>query len=227
MLFTTIAHNANLASWQASKQHPFIQQLLAGTLPLATFRYYLIQDHAYLREFGAIQDLAADQTTNTEIATQLHDGAEHLRQGELALRQTFFDRLNITADEVANTPVAPTGYAYTSHMYRALMTQGTAGAIAGLLPCYWLYAEIGAELAEQGSPVPIYQDWLESYRSDDYAGEMTDQLALANRVATPANTPALLDIFNKSSWYELNFWQMALTHETWELSEPSGFSTTP
>lgn len=226
-MFTDLAHTATLASWTASKHHPFITQLCAGTLPLATFRYYLIQDHYYLQEFGKLHDLAADQSTDPLVAQQLHAGAEHLRQGEIAVRQTFFDRLHITADEVAATPIAPTGYAYTSHLYRALATAGPAGAVAGLLPCYWLYAEIGQELAQAGSPVPIYQDWLNTYDADDYTGMMADQLALANRVATPANQAELLTIFKRSSWYELNFWQMALDHETWALpdaTEPSDFS---
>lgn len=226
-MFTDLAHAATEASWTASKRHPFITQLCAGTLPLATFRYYLIQDHYYLQEFGRLHDLAADQSNDADVAQRLHAGAEHLRQGEIAVRQTFFDRLQITSEEVAATPIAPTGYAYTSHLYRALATSGPAGAVAGLLPCYWLYAEIGQELAQAGSPVPIYQDWLNTYDADDYTGMMADQLALANHVATPANQAELLTIFKRSSWYELHFWQMALDHETWALpdvAEPSDFS---
>ncbi|MDT6981192.1 hypothetical protein [Levilactobacillus zymae] len=48
-----------------------------------------------------------------------------------------------------------------------------------------------------------------------HTATLTAQLALANRVATPENTPDLLAAFQKSSWYELNFWQMALDHEDW------------
>ncbi len=217
-MFTDLAHTATQASWDASKRHPFIQQLQAGTLPRETFRYYLIQDHYYLQEFGKLHDLAADQSDDPRVIDQLRAGAEHLRQGEIAVRQTFFDRLDITPAEVAKTPVAPTGYAYTSHLYRSLMTAGPAGAVAGLLPCYWLYAEIGQALAGTGSPVPIYQSWIDTYNAADYTDSMTDQLALANYVSTPDNTDQLLAIFEKSSWYELQFWQMALDHEDWSLA---------
>ena len=50
---------------------------------------------------------------------------------------------------------------------------------------------------------------------------MSDQLALANAVATPDNQAELCQIFIRSSWYELNFWQMALDHEQWCVPEPS------
>lgn len=109
MMFTDLAHAATQASWDASKRHPFIQQLQAGTLPGDTFRYYLIQDHYYLHEFGKLHDLAADQSQDPRVVKQLRAGAESLRQGEIAVRQTFFDRLNITPEEVANTTVAPHG----------------------------------------------------------------------------------------------------------------------
>ncbi|GEO68866.1 thiaminase II [Levilactobacillus acidifarinae] len=216
-MFTDDAHTAALASWNASKHHPFIQALQAGTLPLSTFRYYLIQDHYYLQEFAKVHELAAQQTTDAAAAAQLRAGAQSLEDGEVANRQTFYHELNITPAEIAATPMAPTNYAYTSHLYRMLVTAGTPGAIAGLLPCYWLYAEIGAQLARSGSPVPIYQTWIDTYTATDYTDAMTAQLALTNRVATPANTPALLAAFQKSSWYELHFWQMALDHEDWRL----------
>lgn len=225
MLFTDQAHQATKASWDASKRHPFIQQLQAGTLPQETFRYYLIQDHYYLQEFGKLHDLAADQCFDPRVKQQLRAGAEHLRQGEIAVRKTFFDRLAITPEEINAATVAPTGYAYISHIYRALMSAGPAGAVAGLLPCYWLYAEIGQSLAGTGSPVPIYQAWIDTYNADDYTGSMDDQLDLANYVATPENTPQLLDIFEKSSWYELNFWQMALDHEDWSLTSHTSPAT--
>lgn len=214
-MFTDQAHAHAQSLWDASKRHPFIQQLQAGTLPAATFRYYLIQDHFYLHEFGKLHDLAADQSNDPRVVKQLRAGAASLRDGEIAVRQTFFDRLNVTAEEIAQQSPAPTCYAYISHIYRSLMTQGPAGAVAGLLPCYWLYAEIGQALAGTGSPVPIYQSWIDTYNADDYTGSMHDQLALANYVATPDNTDALLEIFKKSSWYELQFWQMALDQEKW------------
>ncbi|MFC6274415.1 thiaminase II [Levilactobacillus tangyuanensis] len=220
-MFTDTAHEATRSLWLASKHHPFIQQLQAGTLPMATFRDYLIQDHHYLLEFGRLYDLAATQCSRPDQAAQLHANAEDLRHGEIATRETFFEKLGITPAMIANTPVAPTNYAYTSHLYRSLATAGVPGAIAGLLPCYWLYAEIGEGLATKDSPIPIYQAWIDTYTASDYTDAMSDQLALANAVATPDNQAELCQIFIRSSWYELNFWQMALDHEQWCVPEPS------
>ena len=32
-----------------------------------------------------------------------------------------------------------------------------------MLPCSWLYQEIGAQLVKQHSPEPLYQRWIETY----------------------------------------------------------------
>ncbi|GKT03213.1 thiaminase II [Furfurilactobacillus entadae] len=218
MAFSIQAKAAALPLWQASLDHPFIEQLSAGTLPEAVFRYYLIQDHHYLRDFAKLHELTAAATTDPKVTALLLELAADLRAGEMATRATYFKTLKITDDEVATTPLAPTTYAYTSHMYRTLTEQGPEAAIAGLLPCAWLYADIGETLTGKQSPVPIYQAWLDSYQAASYTDAVATQLALTDRVAAHADEQtqqAMNAAFKRSTFYECSFWQMALDQETW------------
>ena len=75
----------------------------------------------------------------------------------------LFEELAITEEEVAATPIAPTAYHYVSHMYRQLIEGTPKTAAASMLPCSWLYQEIGAQLVKQHSPEPLYQRWIETY----------------------------------------------------------------
>ncbi len=54
MTFTAQLHEQAATLWQQSFDHPFIQQISAGTLPKAVFRFYLLQDRYYLSEFGKL-----------------------------------------------------------------------------------------------------------------------------------------------------------------------------
>ena len=54
MTFTEQAKEQAQASWQGSFQHPFITELHEGTLSPTIFRYYLIQDHYYLKHFSQL-----------------------------------------------------------------------------------------------------------------------------------------------------------------------------
>ena len=61
-----------------SLAHPFIVGLSDGTLPLATFRYYLRQDHQYLEMFGRLHEVLAAQlnTALAQILTSLGEGVD-------------------------------------------------------------------------------------------------------------------------------------------------------
>lgn len=219
MDFSQQVYQQNQTVWQESIHHPFIKQLSDGSMTLPTFRYYLIQDHYYLRDFARIHELAADASQDQAVKTLLQELANSLHDGEIATRKTFFKELGISQQDVVNTPIAPTTYAYTSHMYRTLTQAGAPASIAGLLPCAWLYADVGASLQGVTSPVPIFQARIDSYQSDDYTGPVAKQIKLTDQVARQtdaADRDAMAKAFERSTYYERDFWQMALDHQDWQ-----------
>ena len=52
-------------------------------------------------------------------------------------------------------------------MYRQLIEGTPKTAAASMLPCSWLYQEIGAQLVKQHSPEPLYQRWIETYAGEE------------------------------------------------------------
>ncbi len=72
--------------------------------------------------------------------------AQNTYEAELSLHENFAKKLGITEEEKGHFIPAPTAYAYTSHMYRAAYEGHLGDIIAAILPCYWLYYEIGERL---------------------------------------------------------------------------------
>mgnify|MGYP004707715577 FL=1 len=217
--FTDHMHILAQPLWLQSVNHPFIKQLTRGELPVSTFRYYLLQDRYYLSEFGKLHNLIADQLTDTASINFLRAGADGLKNGEIAVRKSFFTDLNITRAEIDFTPIAPTAYNYVNHMYAALYRGTPQRAISALLPCYWLYNEIGQALISKGSPVSLYQKWIETYDSKVYTDSVNQMIKLTNLAAQQvddAERQQMTDVFIKSSAYELGYWQMSLKHENWD-----------
>ncbi|MGH2165488.1 thiaminase II, partial [Enterococcus faecalis] len=70
------------ASWQGSFQHPFITELHERTLSPTIFRYYLIQDHYYLKHFSHLYRLIGAQTQQPRLKKLLLTNAESLALGE-------------------------------------------------------------------------------------------------------------------------------------------------
>ncbi|MBI0092421.1 thiaminase II [Lactobacillus sp. M0403] len=217
--FTDQLHQLVSDLWIKSEKQPFIIELQSGELPLAKFRFYLLQDRYYLSEFAKIHQLIAEQTTDLNIKNFVLASAEDLQESEVEVRKQFFKELNITDDEVDTTIVAPTAYAYVNHLYLTLQRDGLEAALCAIAPCYWLYQEIGHKMAKVGSPVKYYQEWIDTYDSDWYAVNVKKLLALINQLAT--NVPKkelakMKDAFLRSSYYELRFWQMAYNQEEWK-----------
>lgn len=206
--------------YTAVLEHPFMASLKDGTLDRDVFRYYTIQDTLYLREYSRVLSVAASLAPTTADALLVNKSASALLQLENDLHETFFDDFGVSLSDALQTPLSPTNLAYTSYMLKIAHTGTFADAIAAVLPCGWIYWEVGKELGKAGSPEPIYQRWIDTYESEEYAEAMTAWLALMNRLATdmsPAEWRRARDIFVQGSRYEWMFWDMGYRRESWPV----------
>ncbi|MBS4208715.1 thiaminase II [Bacillus sp. FJAT-50079] len=206
--------------WEASFQHPFIQSLAEGTLPEAVFKHYVLQDSYYLKHFAKVHALAAVQAKDLRTVQRFAQHADGTCGAEIALHEGFFELLGITEGELAAFKPAPTAYAYTSHLYRAALEGDLAYTLSALLPCYWLYYEIGERLKDTKPNHPIYDKWIATYSSDWFEKSTREQIDRLNDLTK--NLPAerineLKDQFIMSSHYELQFWEMAWSQQEWKI----------
>ncbi|MCM3757828.1 thiaminase II [Sporosarcina aquimarina] len=206
-------------SWEASFNHPFVQHLAGGTLPENIFRFYVLQDSYYLKHFAKVHALAAVQAKDLATTQRFAQHAEETCGAEISLHEGFFELLDVT-DEVLNSfEAAPTAYAYTSHLYRTAMNGDIADTLAALLPCYWLYYEIGERLKNATPNHPIYDKWIGTYGSEWFEQATREQINRMNELADSVSLEKREELkahFVKSSHYELQFWEMAWTQQQWE-----------
>lgn len=163
MKFTDELRLATKESWDQSLQHPFVQGIVRGDLPRGTFKYYILQDIYYLKHYGKVHAIAASQAEDFAVTANLADKARSTAQAELTVHAEHAKELQITDEDVASFKPAPTAYGYTSHLYRATMTGNLAHSVAAMLPCYWLYADIGKKNIDAKPEPEIYCNWLKMY----------------------------------------------------------------
>lgn len=206
------------AIWEASFQHPFVCSLAEGTLPEDVFRYYVLQDSYYLKHFAKVHALAAVQAQDLPTVKRFAQHAEETCGAEISLHEGFFDLLGVTEKDLAKFKPAPAAYAYTSHLYRAAMEGDLAATLSALLPCYWLYYEIGERLKDAKPEHPIYDKWIATYSSEWFEAATNEQITRLNQLTealSPARREEVKAHFIKSSHYEWRFWEMAWTKEQW------------
>ncbi|WP_188207224.1 thiaminase II [Alkalibacillus aidingensis] len=221
MTFSKVLREETDYIWEASFNHPFVKGIADGSLPFECFRYYVKQDAYYLSHFAKVQSLGAAKANDFLTTSKMAAHAQGTYEAESALHRDFSERLGITSEEQANFKPSPTAYAYTSHLYRAAYQGHLGDIIAAILPCYWIYYEIGERLQSYSPNEPIYEKWIGAYGGEWFKTLVDEQI---NRLDTMAETVTTKDLdhmkelFTISCQYEYSFWEMAYKLEEWPLS---------
>jgi thiaminase/transcriptional activator TenA len=92
--------------------------------------------------------------------------------------------------------------------------------MAALLPCYWIYWEVGKVLEGAGSRDPLYARWIGTYASEEFGAVVRAVLAATDETATglgPRERHAMRRHFVTTSRYEWMFWEMGYRREAWPV----------
>src|SRR5947209_7605498 len=206
--------------YAAILRHPFLRGLTDGSLPRPSFQFYAVQDALYLREFARALSLAAARAPRDEWIIMFNEHAAGALKVERALHESFFKEFGLGPGDVASTPLAPTNLAYTSYLLAVAHAAPFHEAVAALLPCYWIYWEVGKALERSGSPDSLYARWIGTYAAQEFGDVVRAVIDATDRVAgrlSPAERAAMTRHFVATSRYEWMFWEMGHRREAWPV----------
>ena len=206
--------------YAAILEHPFLAGLTSGDLDPAAFAHYVTQDAHYLRDYArALAVVGAKAPTHADTGMFANHAAGTV-EVEMALHATLLGELGLDAALVDVTPPAPTTQAYTSYLLATVYGGSFAEGLAAVLPCYWIYAEVGAALVTRGSPDARYQRWIDTYAGPEFAAVVAEVLDLTDRVGpalSAADEAIARHHFVTTARYEWMFWDAAWRRETWPV----------
>ena len=193
-------------------EHPFLKGLTDGTLPRDRFDFYLAQDADYLSSFSRALSLLAAKAPREDWSLTLNRHAVEALEVERQLHDSLLK------ENAKRPPMAPTNRAYTNHLLATVSMRPFGEGLAAMLPCYWIYWEVGKELKKKGSKNPDYQRWIDQYAGEEYGASVRQVLAMMNAEAQSMNAAQraeLKKLFEISARYEYMFWDMAWRMEEW------------
>lgn len=206
--------------WLRQFHHPFVVALGDGTLPQSNFQFYICQDALFLDALSKTFAYAATRASDHHEIEQLAQYGLNALLVEAELHRNYGKRFGLTPAQMATISMAPTAYAYTRHLLAIATTGSLPEILTAVLPCAWIYAEVGRHLVASGTPSAAhpYADWLATYASPDFdavGAWLRERLDVHCAAITPQQEARLHDIFLTSTRYEWLFWEMAWRLEEW------------
>jgi len=199
---------------------PFNEELAAGTLPRETFRHYIVQDAHYLTGFGRGLAVAAAKAPHPDRIVQFCDAAKEAIVVERALHGGFMEQFGIDSTTFESTPLSRGAHHYISFLIGTAYSEPYEVGLAALLPCFWIYAEVGKDIHSRAGADNPYQAWIDTYAGEEFheaVRKMLEAVDEAAEGAAPATIETMHRAYTASTRLEWIFWDSAYRQETWPL----------
>jgi len=192
----------------AIKNHPFNQELMKGTLDTDKFAYYIEQDNIYLNYFAKCHAIIASRISRKYSIQFLKHAQNSIIAEEQVLHEFFIKEFKLQSTGL----ITMATLSYTSYLLSVCLTEPIKVAVAAVVPCFWVYSEVGLFIAKNSNESNKYSRWIETYTSEKFAESVNEIIATLDIMAENAdeNTrKSMLDAFYKSTYLELHFWNDA------------------
>lgn len=214
MSWTQHMYEVTRPLWERIYEHPFLKGLADGSLSEDRLRFYFEQNIRYIEAVIRCRSLATAKAQNAEI------------------RDFFLQRTDMVVDEFhhqeqmlsalggrLDAPIAPTCYAYTTHLLNIAWSRDPVEYLGTFLPCPWSYDEIGRRLSTVALR-GVAAEWWEFYMSTEH-NELCDRYrGFVDKYAddlSDERRQQMLVTFRIGLNYEYLFWDMAYNQEQWPL----------
>lgn len=199
---------------------PFNRELAAGSLSRERFQTYILQDALYLREFSRALAIAAAKAPARAHFEAFARSAVGVVAVEQALHERYLAEFGLGHEAVVVAEPSPDCLAYTSFLLSAAYHEPWEVLIAALLPCFWIYREVGVAIAGEAAPDNPYRAWIDTYSDARFDAAVATAIAIADEAgaaAAPAVYAKMLAAFSRCVQYEWLFWDGAYQRRGWPV----------
>ena len=193
-------------TWHQILDLPFVRALGDGTLDEDLFAFYLDQDALYLRDYSRALATLSARADTAEAQVHWAAGAHEAIAAESQLHEGWL------ANRARLGGPSPITMGYTNFLRATAAGDDYVVGAAAILPCYWLYEEVGAVLSSQNHADHPYAEWLSMYGGEEFAADVARSLAEVERAfetASPAQRVRAAQAYLSACVYEREFFDQA------------------
>ena len=218
MTFSQDVWQRNQDLYQKIVALPFNQELAAGTLDRKIFSHYVIQDAHYLLAYGRALAVTAAKAYEAEDVIQFAEAAKIAIVVERNLHHDFMQDFDISKTQFESTPLTLACHHYTSFLTATAWSESYPIVLAALLPCFWIYAEVGKDIVNQSITNNPYQAWIDTYSGEEFHTAVRHVIATIDKVAARCDVDTLAKMhaaYTMGAKLEWLFWDSAYQQRQW------------
>jgi thiaminase/transcriptional activator TenA len=205
---------------RAIDELPFNTELAAGKLSRERFQGYIIQDALYLAQYARILLLAGVRGSDSETLRTFGNCALEAVAVEQALHERYLTEFGVDPARLAEAEPSPDCLGYTSFLLATAYHEPWEVLIAALLPCFWIYWDVGTRVARHAAKDNPYRAWIDTYADEAFGEAVRTVIGITDRAAeatTEAIRERMMTAFIRSTQYEWLFWDGAYRQRGWPL----------
>ena len=206
--FSAEAWQRNTAIYAKILAMPFNADLVAGTLGSDRFRHYMIQDAHYLEGFARALSLASAKGLSADHVVHFAGAAQTAIVVERSLHAEFFVKFGVSAADFAEAKPSPVCDHYVSWLLRVAALEPFEVVLASLLPCFWIYREVGKDILGRAVKPNPYQAWIDTYAGVEFDQAVDAVIKVVDEVAagvSPHTRDAMHAAFARACQHEWMF----------------------
>jgi thiaminase (transcriptional activator TenA) len=197
---------------------PFNTELAAGTLSRKRFQGYIIQDALYLAEYSRTLALAGARGPDAATLRSFAESALEAVAVEQILHERYLTEFGIDPSDLARAEPSPDCLGYTSFLLATAYHEPWEVLVAALLPCFWLYWDVGNAISRTAAPDNPYRAWIDTYADEAFGAAVRAVIAITDQAADEASVSVMarmMKAFVRSCQYEWLFWDGAYRQRGW------------
>jgi thiaminase/transcriptional activator TenA len=202
--------------YAAILEHPFVTSLRSGVLDRDVFLGYLLDDARYLEGYARALAMVSGRLPDVADVAVVARSAAGAVDAERMLHEQLLGEHGIDANAAGES--SPTCRLYVSSLIADAATEPVEVAMAALLPCFRVYAEVGQAIAAGTGPDHPYAAWIETYADPEFAALVKDVEGITDRLAERVDVGVhelMHAAYDRSTRLEWMFWDAAWRREAW------------
>jgi thiaminase/transcriptional activator TenA len=199
---------------------PFNAELADGTLSRARFQGYVVQDALYLGQYSRILAMAGVKGPDGATLHAFASSALEAVAVEQALHERYFKDFGIDPAHLSEIEPSPDCLGYTSFLLATAYHEPWEVLVAALLPCFWVYWDVGTAIAKRASTTNPYRAWIDTYADEGFGEAVRTVIGITDRAAAaaaPATVGRMMTAFIRCTQYEWLFWDSAYQQRGWPV----------